>query len=322
VGVDERLKEGLSRIPPADPAGAYERVIEKKLRRQFVRRVQAVTMALAVFAATAAGFVALTRTFEPDRAPISDNSTQTPTTTPTDEPSATATPEAGRDIGLPYRLCAVEHLGGIDFLGNGTPGQAWTGAPVDEAGRCSRGDDGSYVVVVDYTGDGMADDRWGPLDFCFMCRPHDRSDLDADGDDELIVMTSEGSTPTFVILMLQPANGGTFAIQPVTVAPPGNADGGLDPGQILRITTGGDEGYAGAVACEGFPGAPVLVRAWFDGPIDSTDREVHIARMRFERDGTVRVLSSQDHSTVVGDPLPFPFSTDGRACGVDFDPWA
>jgi TolB protein len=64
VGVDERLSEGLSRIPPADPGGAYERVVEKKVRRRVARKLEAAGLALVVIAGTVAGSFALYRAFE------------------------------------------------------------------------------------------------------------------------------------------------------------------------------------------------------------------------------------------------------------------
>jgi TolB protein len=67
VGVDERLSEGLSRIPPADPGGVYERVVEKKIRRRVMRRVQAAALATVVIAGSAGGVYGLAQVFGPMR---------------------------------------------------------------------------------------------------------------------------------------------------------------------------------------------------------------------------------------------------------------
>jgi hypothetical protein len=39
-----------------------------------------------------------------------------------------------------------------------------------------------------------------------------------------------------------------------------------------------------------------------------------------EPDGTARVVEASDSTQAVGDPLPSPFGSEGRACGVDFQP--
>src|SRR5438093_6297366 len=74
------------------------------------------------------------------------------------------------DIGLHFRLCHIRHLAGIDFLGDGTRGRAWTGAPVVTHEPCSAVSDEPRVVAADFTGDGLADDWSGPLEYCADCR--------------------------------------------------------------------------------------------------------------------------------------------------------
>jgi WD40 repeat protein len=73
VGVDERLREGLSRIPVADPSGVYERVVEKKIRRRVMRSIQTTALALGVVVGSLVGVVGLARVFEPapQRTPFS-----------------------------------------------------------------------------------------------------------------------------------------------------------------------------------------------------------------------------------------------------------
>jgi TolB protein len=64
-GFDDRLKQHLERVaPPADPTGAYDRILEKKIRRRIVRRLQAAGLAFAVVAATIGGTWVLVRAFE------------------------------------------------------------------------------------------------------------------------------------------------------------------------------------------------------------------------------------------------------------------
>ena len=79
-------------------------------------------------------------------------------TTPTPEPSSSPSAgPGGRDIGLAFRLCHLQPLGGIDFFGDGTNGKAWTGTKILEDGTVTDAYDDRYGVAVDYTGDGVAD---------------------------------------------------------------------------------------------------------------------------------------------------------------------
>jgi Tol biopolymer transport system component len=64
-GFDDRLKQHLEKVaPPADPSGAFDRILEKKIRRRLMRRFQAAGLALAVVAATVGGTWVLVRAFE------------------------------------------------------------------------------------------------------------------------------------------------------------------------------------------------------------------------------------------------------------------
>lgn len=238
--------------------------------------------------------------------------TATPSPTASIAPSPVPT---GRDVGLPFRLCHGEHLERIDFLGLGASGTAWTGAPVGEDGACPEPTE-ETIVAADVSGDGLADTCWGPLAHCVMCEPYDAADLDADGDEELVVLAQAASTPRFLLFSVLPGP----ELAPVTVAPPGHRPAGLPPGEPLSIWTGADEGFRGAVACEGSPGDPVLVVAWAYHPVEgsgSETTEIHVTRLALE-DDTARVVEASDSTQAVGDPLPFPFGSEGRACGVDF----
>lgn len=248
--------------------------------------------------------------------------TETPTTASTQavEPSVTQSPEAGEDIGLASRVCDLEILDHIDFLGDGTNGTAWTGAEVSD-GRCPQRPDASHLVAVDYTGDGVADDGWRSLEYCVFCRPYAATDLDGDGSDELIVLAQEGTTPEFDLFDVRPIDGQP-RLRPITVAAPGDADAGFPANEAVRIWTGGDEGFSGVVQCEGYPERPEVIVGWADGPVDgpgSDMREVHITRLRLEG-GAMRVLESQSSTQPSADPLPYPFGTDGKTCGVDWNP--
>jgi hypothetical protein len=240
-----------------------------------------------------------------------------PVWTPEEAPAPEEGP--GRDVGLPLGLCHVEQLRGIDLLGDGASGTAWTGAPVGEDGSCPEGFEGT-IVAADVTGDGLADAWWGPLEHCVLCEPYDAADLDADGDEELVVLAQAASTPQFLLFSARPGP----ELAPITVAAPGHHPAGLPPGEPLSIRTGGDEGFRGAVACEGSPGDPILVVAWANHPVEgpgSETTEVHVTRLAL-RDDVARVVEASDTTQPTADPLPFPFGSTGRACGVDLDPLA
>jgi hypothetical protein len=66
-GPEDPLRSALERLaPPADPAGAYERIVEKKIRRQIYRRLQAAALTVVVLAGTVGGTFALARVFQRD----------------------------------------------------------------------------------------------------------------------------------------------------------------------------------------------------------------------------------------------------------------
>lgn len=64
-GFDDRLRHHLERVaPPADPSGAFDQILEKKIKRRLMRRFQAAGLAVAVVAATIGGTFALVRAFD------------------------------------------------------------------------------------------------------------------------------------------------------------------------------------------------------------------------------------------------------------------
>lgn len=72
-GPEDPLRSELERLAtPADPAGAYERIVEKKIRRQIYRKLQVIALALVVLAGTIGGSVALTRVFRPDPSRVAE----------------------------------------------------------------------------------------------------------------------------------------------------------------------------------------------------------------------------------------------------------
>jgi hypothetical protein len=263
-------------------------------------------------------FVRLMEGQSPSWQPIPADSDPSPTSSP--EPSVSPEPEpAGHNIGLSFRLCHLHPLGGLDLLGDGPVNKAWTGSRVTADGQCSDEPNASFGVAVDLTGDGLADAWSGDtIQFCFMCRPFAGVDFDADGDDELAVMTSEGSMPTFAIYAAT-VDGGEPRVTPILAAAPGHPSGGHEAGQPLTYTTGGDAGFSGSVRCEGFPDAPVLVTTWSEHPIEGDTKTVHETKLVLGADSAFYVVDSSDYEAPVAATIPG--TSEPTACGVDWELW-
>jgi dipeptidyl aminopeptidase/acylaminoacyl peptidase len=261
--------------------------------------------------------------FEPAWQPL-PGGTNKMTATPT--PVTSPHPEAGLDIGLRFRLCDVSRMGGIDFLGDGTLGSAWTGIPVRDGGTCPKlalPAEG-YGVAVDFTGDGTADDWSRTIDYCIACGPLDATDLNGDGTEELIVVGQLWSVPDYGVYVVtgSPADG-SARLERVRVAAPGHPEAGYEPGAFLTLSAGGDAGISDYISCEGYPDSPVLTQVNSfhppDGPGSET-RTVSITRFVFESDGPARVVGAETFEQPTDQPVPYA-NQGGKACGVDFNPW-
>lgn len=63
MGVDDRVRRELRSLAPADPTGAYDRVVEKRVRRGVVRRTQIAALTIVVIAGSSLGIYGLLRVF-------------------------------------------------------------------------------------------------------------------------------------------------------------------------------------------------------------------------------------------------------------------
>lgn len=218
-------------------------------------------------------------------------------------------------------MCHPSRLGGIDFLGDGVRGSAWAGELVNAHGRCAAPYSRS-IVAVDVTGDGQADAFWGPIKRCIYggCHPIGAADLDADGDQELII------SPYFSIVdhlyfSIRATAGGGYAIDPILVAPPGHPAAGIEPGRPLVTSAAGDAGYSAWMRCEDFPEAPILVWVWSYAKVESDDPAAwHEVKLRLEDDGMFHVISASDF-TLPPQERPSLVLSDAPACGVPFNWW-
>ncbi len=261
--------------------------------------------------------------FEPAWQPLPGGITET---TPTKTPATSPEPEAGLDIGLAFRLCDVSSMGGIDFLGDGTRGSAWTGIPMRDGGICPKlaTPAEGYGVAVDFTGDGTADDWSRTIDYCMACAPWDATDLNGDGTEELIVVGQLWSVPDYgVYVVTGNLADGSARLERVRVAAPGHPEAGYEPGAFLTLFTGGDAGISDYISCEGYPDSPVLTQVNSfhppDGPGSET-RTVSITRFVFESGGPARIVGAETFEQPTDQPVPYA-NQDGKACSVDFNPW-
>jgi Tol biopolymer transport system component len=272
------------------------------------------------------GLTRLTRDggFNPAWQPLPTGSDPSPSATP--EPSIPPEPEpAGHDIGLGVRMCHLEVLEGVDWDGSGIDGAAWTGAPVDEDGRCSSASGVQHVVAVDRDGDGIAEQgSTSTLRSCLLCQPFDTVDLNDDGVLELVVLEEASSTPTYSVFEVnRPGSERSPGVYPIIVVAPGAPAMNLDKNEEVRFTVGGDEGFSGSIVCEDAgAGAPILRYTWVRGAVDAdSDLRVDITRVSFGEDGVFHI-ESIDRFGVPRNPEPIDLKSTEPACGVDFHPAA
>jgi Tol biopolymer transport system component len=261
-------------------------------------------------------FVQLVRGHSPAWQPVPAASE--PSASATLEPSASPSPAAeARDIGLGFPLCDIRMLDGVDWYGDGTDGAAWTGAREAADGRCPEQATGDYVVAADLDGDGRAEPGgMGFLASCLFCRPYAATDLDTDGVLEMVVLEEASSTPSFSFFEVSlPTSERSPGIYNLSVAPPGHPEAGIRPGSPLRISTGGDEGFAGWIGCAGRGGELILQVTWRTHPIEGGVQDVHETDLAL-RHGIFVVVASRDYELPRGAPVPR--ASDEPACGVDW----
>jgi hypothetical protein len=233
-------------------------------------------------------------------------------------------PAEGTDIGLERNLCNAERAGGLELVPGAPADVAWTGYLVNAQGKCSRNTEAQeWVVAIDVTGDGMADASTPiPDPSCpyVSCGPLGGTDLDADGDQELIVNTFF-SIVDHTYFSVSRTDAGV-SIAPILVAAPGNPDAGIQPGEPLQTSAAGDAGFAGWIRCEGYPDSPVLVATWSNWPIESDlPREWHETKLQLQEDGMFHVISTNDFE-LPWDQDPGLIRSDAPACGIGFNLWA
>jgi hypothetical protein len=253
----------------------------------------------------------------PSWQPLPESSVVEPSPSPTETPL----PKEAEDIGLGFPVCFAERLGGIDFLGDGADGNAWTGVPVRDDGTCPRyASPAKHILAVDHTGDSVAD-SW--IDFPFecwnWCPPYDATDLDGNGADELIVVNSFSIMDYHFFAVRRDASGDP-RLEPILVAEPGHEPAGITAGEPLRIDAGGDAGYGSTIECEGYPSEPAIVWSWSYWVIETDQpQEVHVTRLELQPDGLFHVVDTNDFTVPAQTPSGVGLQTElSRQCGVDW----
>jgi hypothetical protein len=243
-----------------------------------------------------------------------------PELSPTSEPtvSPSAEPE-GRDIGLGFNLCNLQRLNGVDFLGDGTSGTAWTGTKVRSNGSCPANYDDRYGVAVDYTGDGVADSWSGEtIEYCGGCEPWKAMDLNGDGTKELIVIVDYFSIMHYGVYTFLDVNGRP-EIEPFRIGEPGHPEHELDPGKPFTFWVGGDAGLSDWFYCETLP------EFWLTGtesPIEAAPGDVktiHRTHVSLMTDGIAHILFADTYTVPAETHLELPYTSPGHSeptCGL------
>lgn len=277
-------------------------------------RTQAVVVAVLMIAAACSADRSPTpSTSQP---PISGTSGPSPSESVTPTPS----PPDVRDIGIGTDVCDPRRRAGIDFLGDGVLGAAWTGQLALAGGRCPDypwSENSRWIVAVDVTGDRLADSFTG-IRCPYGCDPYPSAttDLNGDGRRELIVNVQPFSIMDYWVFVLTDDGG----LAPATVGDAGHPANGFDPGLPAVFTSGGDEGSAGSISCTNWPGPGTrLTQINTYHPVDSPKpMEVHVTTVILVGT-TFQVVERDDYEL---DPdVPFTGHTVKPTCGVDWYVW-
>jgi TolB protein len=240
---------------------------------------------------------------------------------PEPQPSPEPSPAAleGRDIGLGFPLCNIERLGGIDFLGDGTMGSAWTGNKAAPEGACPDNYDDRYGVAVDFTGDGLADSWSGEtIEHCTGCEPFKAADLNGDGKDDLIVTVSYFSIMQYGLYTVIPVDG-ELQVVPFRTGEPGHSQHGLQRGRPFTFWVGGDAGSADWFYCEALPELRLTgTLSPVDGGPDA-ETTVHETHVSLGIDGIAQIRDAQTY-TVTG-LVYLQYATSKPDCGLGVDIW-
>jgi hypothetical protein len=224
----------------------------------------------------------------------------------------------GEDIGLGFPVCNVTSVSGV--FAPGVDGTAWVATKTGDV-ECPSLGDGMQVLAVDVSGDGVADTSFGPLECDPWCSAFAAPDVDGDGTDELLIQNIQFTIAGLKLFEVQLGDGGA-GLAPVTVAPPGYARGGLEPGAEPQLWLGGDAFDVDTLRCEDSPEGRVLIHtAATEDPPDSTDAVWRATETTYSLndDFTASVVQVREFTEPVG-PRPPSFQSGETLCGSNLGP--
>jgi len=234
-----------------------------------------------------------------------------------DEPPSPAD-GVGRDIGLGFLVCNLEWLGGIDFLGDGTTGRAWTATKVKPNGNCPSNYDDRYGVAVDFTGDGLADSWSQTIKYCVDCQPWKAADLNGDGADELIVILAGGSQFEYGLYTVRNVEGEQQVV-PYLTGEPGHSDAGHVAGEPFTFWVGSDES-AYWFYCDALP---VFWLTYIYSPVTAgqPDATAYETQVSIGTDGVAHILEARTFTVPYGTKVDLQYATSEPDCGLGVDVW-
>jgi Tol biopolymer transport system component len=198
------------------------------------------------------------------------------------QPDETGTPdETVPPEETPAEACDESTVRG-DFDGDGQPDTATV-----LRARCSQlNEPAEWAIELDWNGPTGA---WPVRDCVEWCQVLAAPDLDGDGQDELAIQIEAFSIHIFHVYAALPREPGPVALQ---VAPPGDPDGGFEPGAAPTFSAGGDAFWTYNVRCDRrAEGRVIVVTAAESLPHDSPDAVWHVRE-------TVLRLAGADQSNV------------------------
>jgi Tol biopolymer transport system component len=246
---------------------------------------------------------------------------RTETIAPTSTPSTEADPSpTGEDIGLGFPVCDVTSVEGR--FAPDVDGRAFVATRTGDTGTCPTDDGGLQVLAVDVTGDGLADASYGPLECDWFCSAFSAPDVNGDDIDEVLIQNVQFSIAGLQMFVIgNDADAPT--VEPVTIAPPGDPEGELEPGAIAQLWLGGDAFALSTLRCGTLdaPDGPGIIFTEAESlPHDSPDAEWHAHEVTLAlRDGELHVVDVRDFTEPAGSDAP-SFQSGQTLCGSNLGP--
>jgi TolB protein len=225
-----------------------------------------------------------------------------------------------QDIGLGFPVCDVTSVDGQFAVD--VHGRAFVATRTGDTGRCPTGEGGPQVLAVDVTGDGLADASYGPLECDWFCSAFSAPDVNGDGVDEILIQNVQFSIAGLQLFAVVD-DADIPTVEPVTIAPPGDPEGGLEPGAIAQLWLGGDAFSLSTLRCGTLdtPDGPGIIFTEAESvPHDSPDAEWHAHEVTFAlRNTELHVIDVRDFTEPVSTDAP-SFQSGQRLCGSNLGP--